>query len=183
MWRSGLPNCTARRARPVRRHRPTPTAPWCRFALPSEAAVERRIIAITGNPLKMNHPGIGYPFEGVAVEHIIEVDEAFDQRHVGLAAERIEPRQNVGDMALQILTVGGAAIGLVEKAIFLDAGSPGSLAARATGRLDAEARPIFYSSVMRPTSCWARNGTDQLRHGDPASSAICLVCSLSSTSG
>ena len=39
--------------------------------------------------------------DGVVAHH------QFDQRHVGFAAEGIEPRQDVGDMALQILAVGG----------------------------------------------------------------------------
>ncbi len=36
---------------PVRMSMPTPIAPWCRFAFPSEMRVGRRTIAITGTPM------------------------------------------------------------------------------------------------------------------------------------
>ncbi len=37
--------------------------------------------------LEDDHPGIGDPFKRVAVEHVIEVDEPFHQRHVRLATQ------------------------------------------------------------------------------------------------
>jgi hypothetical protein len=44
----GRSNCTARTAVPLPMSSPTPTAPWCRLALPSEAAVDSRIMDISG---------------------------------------------------------------------------------------------------------------------------------------
>lgn len=39
---------TPRLVLPVGMSMPTPMAPWCRFALPSDSRVGKRIIAITG---------------------------------------------------------------------------------------------------------------------------------------
>ncbi len=118
-------------------------------------------------PLEDDDPGIGHPFEGVTVEHVVEVDEPFHQRHVRLAAEGIEPRQDVGDMALQILAVAGAAVGLVEEAVFLAQDHQDPLAAGAAGRLDAEARPLLDQLGDAGHVVLLADGADELRHRHP----------------
>ncbi len=50
-------------------------APWCKFTLPSEAEVERRIIAITGVAFKYDDSYIWHAFVTEAFETLVKLDE------------------------------------------------------------------------------------------------------------
>ena len=78
---------TPRRVMPVGMSMPTPIAPWCRLALPSDRRVGRRIMRHHRIAQEHDDADVRHALVADVVEDRVELHAVLDQHVVGLAAE------------------------------------------------------------------------------------------------
>src|SRR5690606_24898422 len=91
-----------------------------------------------------DHADVRHALEGVVGKAFVELDQGLDDGHVRRAAERVQPGQDVGDVALDVVTAHACAAGLDVFPAVDALDDQNALAAAALGWLDDEARTALH---------------------------------------